>query len=377
VDDGVRALGQTVARRVGRELAAAAYVVLEHRAAAQDAAAAGIGDVLRGIVDPATIGQPGFHDALVGATLRRALDARQDLREVDPLADGAGLGPLATLSPVQLAVSAGHLMAGASIEGLAPELSMTVPRVRDALITAEDIVGGREALARRLEAQHRGLPLAVSIEAVEQAFAGPPLRPTSRWRRMRTPVATMALTAVVAGVGIVNIVTAAAQADGAEPDGRHPAQQESSPPAQAKGAPQAADSHPTLADCDIQPSSTELAFRGPIAMTDLVPAAGASSGATTVYALVTASDAEWVGWQTGGARAMFPRPVGRLACAVNPVSGAVSVFAISDSWRPPPAEDRCPTLKLPPGSSSRIPRVRCWLTRLWAGSEDIRPPALN
>ena len=78
----------------------------------------------------------------------------------------------------------------------------------------------------------------------------------------------------------------------------------------------------SLADCDIQPAGTPIAYRGWLTLGDLFAAGSASPGAgTPVYALVTEGPAEWVGWQTTEGRPMYPRPVGRMACAVGPLSG--------------------------------------------------------
>jgi hypothetical protein len=108
------------------------------------------------------------------------------------------------------------------------------------------------------------------------------------------------------------------------------------------GNPLPLDDSLSLGDCSIQPASSDLAFRGWLTLGDLSPAAGAGTAGTPVYALVTAGTAEWVGWQTREGRPMYPRPVGRLGCAVDPVTSTATVFAVSDSWNPPPAMDGCP-----------------------------------
>jgi hypothetical protein len=61
-----------------------------------------------------------------------------------------------------------------------------------------------------------------------------------------------------------------------------------------------------------------------------------------VYALVTDGPAEWIGWQTAEGRPMFPRPVGRMACAVSPLTSTATVFSVSDHWKPPAPMDGCP-----------------------------------
>jgi hypothetical protein len=39
---------------------------------------------------------------------------------------------------------------------------------------------------------------------------------------------------------------------------------------------------------------------------------------------------------------MFPRPVGRLGCALDPTTAKTTVYAIPDSWEPPTRMDGCP-----------------------------------
>ena len=99
----------------------------------------------------------------------------------------------------------------------------------------------------------------------------------------------------------------------------------------------------TLADCDIQPAGTPIAYRGWLTLGDLFAAGRTAPGAgTPVYALVTEGPAEWVGWQTTEGRPMYPRPVGRMACAVDPLSGTSTVFSMADGWQPPAPMDGCP-----------------------------------
>jgi hypothetical protein len=99
----------------------------------------------------------------------------------------------------------------------------------------------------------------------------------------------------------------------------------------------------TLADCDIQPAGTPVAYRGWLTLGDLFTAGrDAAAAGTPVYALVTEGPAEWIGWQTTEGRPMFPRPVGRMACAVDPLTASATVFSVSDSWKPPAPMDGCP-----------------------------------
>jgi hypothetical protein len=57
---------------------------------------------------------------------------------------------------------------------------------------------------------------------------------------------------------------------------------------------------------------------------------------------VTAGEAEWLGWHSDGSQAMYPRPVGRVACAMDPFSGETRVYAVAGDWLPPTLPDACP-----------------------------------
>ena len=82
---------------------------------------------------------------------------------------------------------------------------------------------------------------------------------------------------------------------------------------------------------------------------DLFAAGSAAPGAgTPVYALVTEGPAEWVGWQTTEGRPMYPRPVGRMACAVDPLPGTSTVFSMADGLGAAGVHGRLPGLTDPP-----------------------------
>lgn len=310
--------------------------MLDNRQAAEQSAAAGIADVVRRNPDLGSIDNAQIRDAMVGATLRCALDAHRDLREVDPLPEVARNASLAMLSPLQRAVAVGHSFGGVGLHILAAELSLPTGRVVAALAAAVSIVGGQEALASQLNEHQAGIPLSVSGEAVERAMSLPQVR---RPHRLLAPaVAALALGLIGAAIGLrIWLPTNDGPAEGAV----------SAAPTTASAAPIAAAALPvddlTLGDCKIQPASTELSFRGWLPLHDLVASPDPNLAAQPVYALVTRTTAEWVEWQTGEGRPMFPRPVGRLGCAIDPVGGKTTVYAIPDSWDPPELVDGCPS----------------------------------
>jgi len=331
------------ARRHGRELAALAYLVLQHRSASEGAAAAGLADALRRIAD-----QPSWA-AMVGAVLRRALEAHARLREID--APGEATPPALTLlSPLQRAIAGGHLVAGVSLEELAPALGMDVERLRRELSTAEGIGVNRERLRRSLETVVAGRAFAVTAQQVESALALPPSR------AIREPVRI----AWLVGAGALALLLAAALLAAGQPPASSAPEQTSTPRLEGvavgypPGGPQGAgawagdealplDDRLTLADCDIQPAGTPIAYRGWLTVGDLFAGGRTSpSAGTPVYALVTDGHAEWVGWQTTEGRPMFPRPVGRMACAVDPLTASATVFSVADTWAPPALMDGCP-----------------------------------
>ncbi len=86
VDDTARSRVANAARRHGRELAALAYLVLQHRSASEAAAAAGLADVLRAHADEPQWG------SMVGAVLRRALEGHGRIREIDAPGEATASG---------------------------------------------------------------------------------------------------------------------------------------------------------------------------------------------------------------------------------------------------------------------------------------------
>ena len=168
VDDTARAGLAAAARRHGRELAALAYLVLQNRTASEEAAAAGLADVLCNGSNPAW-------SATVGATLRRALETHQRIHEVD--APGEATPPALTrLSPLQRAIAGAHLVAAVPLAELAPPLGLPLARLRRELAAAEELDGGQDDMRRALDSALSGRAFAVTAEEVEAATSRPPPR---------------------------------------------------------------------------------------------------------------------------------------------------------------------------------------------------------
>jgi hypothetical protein len=277
-------------RRQDRELAALAYLVLDSRDAAERCAAQGIADVLRQSPEE-TSDQSEVRDAMVGATLRRALDVHRTLREVDPLPGMAPDTVLARLTPLQRAIAAGHLSAGVALKALADELGQPVGHLASALSAAARVAGGEAALANRLKDHAAGVALSVSPEEIERSLATPQVRPPPRWRRLPAIAAAMVgVLALALGLRIASLPTgdpAAAAASTAE-----------ATPSTGMGAGPAfaINEALTLRDCRIEPASTKLSFRGWLPLQDLVSSPDPNAAAQPVFALVTRTTAEWVGW---------------------------------------------------------------------------------
>ncbi|MGH2454767.1 MAG: hypothetical protein ACRDHD_00700 [Candidatus Limnocylindria bacterium] len=341
-------IGAVLARTVGSRLAALAYAVLQNRSAAEAAAAAAIADSIRRARSP---GWPASDDqlrlALNGSALRHAVEAYHATTEVDVLAPIAGGNQLLRLGARQRAVVAGLLEGGLDPAALATDLGTSERAVAQAHRGALAVAGSDGALGGWLARQRPSVALEVSEQAVLEALAAPPRhRRRPRWPLVAAPAGgLLAVMVVVAGWPSPTPQPAAL------PDPSLPAALDPSAISRPLALDELegtlpADETLTLADCDIQPGTTELAYRGWLILRDLSEIADPVRAANPVYALVTRDTAEWVGWQTRQGRPMFPRPVGRLACAVDPVSATATVFAVPDSWEAPDLVQGCPASPL-------------------------------
>lgn len=278
VDDAARELDiPALARRYGRELASAAYEILESRQAAETAAAAGIADVLRARGATTLRDDEETSLALAVATRRRAEAAHRHWPEVDPQVE-----PIATAAPSFM----------------------------------------------------------VRPEAVVAALAGPRLGDHRGHRALALAAALLVLAAVGTGAWL-------ASADVGQVAARPPVA--SLPPSQpppAAGSDSADRSTSrgqiTLAGCQIEPSSSPVSYRGWLTLGDLTTVSDPADASRPMFALVTAGEAEWLGWHGDGSGAMYPHPVGRVACALDPFAGTTRVFSVAGDWQPPRLVDACP-----------------------------------
>ena len=330
-----------LARRYGREMAAAAYVILENRQAAERAAAGGIADFLRERGEPDEA-ETCLDHQLIGLSLRRALAGDGGQHEIDPLVDETVSQRLAALTGLQRAAATANLVAGASLSELGAALREPEERLQDALRAAIRLSGDRERLASIIRAQVADVSLSVTPGAIADALAGPPLQPRAPQPALLMAAGAALFLAVATWMGTSGF--APRPGEGAARVTPQPSTAPSLldvlPGSVANGALAAGDDL-QLSDCQIHPETTRLAYRGWLDVGDV---AGGSALATLdrpVYALVTATPAKWVG--TREASGSAPPPIARLACVVDPADGTSAVWVIPGGWQPPDVVDGCPT----------------------------------
>jgi hypothetical protein len=376
VDPEARNLIEAVARRHGREFAAVAYLVLDNREAAERCAAAGIADVLRsgGAVQADDVG---LRRAMVGATLRRALEADRALREVDPLPNGSSAASLARLNASQRAVAAGHLLAELDIDGLAAAVGLPISRITYELASAEVEAGGRHVLRRWLRHHVDGRAFWITPKAVAASWnLPPPARPKQR-RAPALAFAAVALLLTAGGIAALipdehgvpgaSDLPAAAAFDlagrGTPPGGGLPTRGPEGAAAVLPPGDQLA-----LAECGIQPASTPVSYRGWLSLAAVSGTASEATAGTPVYALVTATTAERAAWQAADGRPMLSRPVGRMACVVDPVTRRPGVFSVANNWEPPRPIDGCPATPISQyGGERQIGGPHAFVVLPWNG----------
>lgn len=328
----------------GRELTGIAYLVLQHRDGAADAAACGIADVWRRAADPAvTSGMQEFRIALLGATAREALRAHGASRMVDPTGDSAVRRLVMELSPAARAAIGLRLVARVGDEVIATLLEISPRQLRRLL--APTLAEAR--LPDSIAAQLADLPVTVDPDRVRAALA----RPSGGTRAIRIGWVAGSL-----AVGLVLFGFLATRNDQTPAgDLRIPAPREtgadkSSPDANplAAGrspvtgsAPQSEVSAFTLADCQIEPVGSPIAFAGWLSAEE-IGATGVAAPGQRVYAIVTRGDAEWIGYRVADGRPSFPVPVGRLGCVLDPASGTHTAIGVARRWEPPALADGCP-----------------------------------
>ena len=98
----------------------------------------------------------------------------------------------------------------------------------------------------------------------------------------------------------------------------------------------------TLADCQITPAASPLAFAGWTTLAALNVHGGDAGPGQPIYAVVTRGMAEWVGWQEHYTGPMFPPPIGRMGCIFDPSTRKTSLVGVDLDWEPSLMADGCP-----------------------------------
>jgi DNA-directed RNA polymerase specialized sigma24 family protein len=98
----------------------------------------------------------------------------------------------------------------------------------------------------------------------------------------------------------------------------------------------------TLANCQIAPADSPLAFRGWTTLAALDVHGGDAGPGQPIYAVITRGMAEWVGWQEHYSGPMYPPPIGRMGCIFDPSTHATSLVGVDQDWQPAQMADGCP-----------------------------------
>ena len=114
------------------------------------------------------------------------------------------------------------------------------------------------------------------------------------------------------------------------------ATQSTSPP------PRTAETPITLADCQITPAASPLAFAGWTTLAALNVHGGNAGPGQPIYAVITRGMAEWVGWQEHYTGPMYPPPIGRMGCIFDPSTHKTSLVGVNLDWEPTLMADGCP-----------------------------------
>lgn len=343
-----------LARSVGPRLAGLAFVVLQHRPAAEAVAAASIQRAVAAARAGDPPSSPAALDASLTATsLRLALDRATAFREVE----ARGVVPPGargiTMGPRERAMAATILLAGRTPKEAAALLGLSERAAERAFEEALQAVGSRRALADWLGGQDAGVPFGVTDTAFAAAAAAIEPRPSASAGRWLLPLA------VAAGASVILLILIAlavwrpgadgpSAAGGPPPFGAASASPSEVPDpgpfaAGARApAPQIDAEELTLADCGLQPAGSELSFEGWLMLGDLSSAVDEEAVPLPAYALVTSGNVEWIGLPSNPPRRMLPPPVGRMACAYDPTAETISVLGVSGSWEAPPMVQGCP-----------------------------------
>jgi DNA-directed RNA polymerase specialized sigma24 family protein len=130
-------------------------------------------------------------------------------------------------------------------------------------------------------------------------------------------------------------------------------------------APRTAAAPISLADCQIAPAESSLAFAGWTTLAALNVHGGDAGRGQPIYALITRGMAEWVGWQQHYSGPMFPAPIGRMGCIFDPSTRQTSLVGVDAGWEPNLMADGCPPSPMDSfGGYRELGGPRGWLVLL-------------
>jgi hypothetical protein len=312
-------------RAAGSELTGLAYLILQHRGAAEAAGATALAAAVRRT--ESTGWRPAgaeLRARLVADTIAAALRGYGQTREVDPLA--AARPTMLPAQPLARAVVAAVLVAGLPLPAAARAVGIGEGRARRLMRDAVAAAGSEDRLREAMAAQVRAPASPVTPPEVVDAGMTPP-----ETARRRTPAVLRAAVAGAAlGIVLLGLATAPRSEPAAEaPSGSHRAASRAPDPAVAAEV----GVLPTLASCGIGPPDARLAYAGWLTVEELGAAPPDAAPAQPFYALVPAGDVAWN--PPGLSRRIMPPVRGRLAC-LSTVSGAApTIVGLPAGWEPP------------------------------------------
>jgi DNA-directed RNA polymerase specialized sigma24 family protein len=99
----------------------------------------------------------------------------------------------------------------------------------------------------------------------------------------------------------------------------------------------------TMADCQVAPADSPLAFAGWTTLGALGVHGGDAGLGQPIYAVITRGMAEWVGWRDRNSGPMYPAPIGRMGCIFDPSTRSISLVGVDPEWQPALMADGCPS----------------------------------
>jgi hypothetical protein len=189
-----------LASTFGREATGVAFLILQHRADADEAAARALADAWCLPAEQlAEIDRAGLRTELLGRAAAHALRLRSRSRSVDPLSPTADDQRIRELAPLARAVVA--LAFAGELRDAAIAAHLEIPAARVAELRAAGAGDVPEGLRRAVRSSLESLPVTVDAEMVRAAMARPPDRPSRRrWiLAAAAPAAILVAALVIAG----------------------------------------------------------------------------------------------------------------------------------------------------------------------------------